>query len=689
MAENKKRNIILFAGVLLIITLFLATVSTPSWSAREDSRVITQNIIDKTIAVLLKDKGEKEAPRIRKGVTQVASKWLEEDGTQEIFTQFCRDQFMSEKDSNEYLKRADQNFEYINGLFQEMYLRINEPLQVEKGPIMPADYLFSTVAPWSHITDDLFQSKVAFAILLNYPLCTLEEKMTQGVKWTQEEWAKERLTEMFNYHISAQAYLQATQAYTNADNFFSNYFVVMNNVITPEGIRLFPEGHRLSAHWGLRDDIRELYKSKDGLQKQELIATVMERIIASDIPKGIVNSSDVDWNPLHNRVFANGKEVSPAKDENTRYVQFRKIFQATRLVDQFFPSHPTVLSRTFSQDLEMPEKDVEAQFIAVLSSSAVKKTARLISKRLGRPLKPFDIWYTGLHSPISLSEDKLNEIVSKRFGNAQEVDKSLKQILMKLGFSDARAQLISDRIIVEPSRGAGEVIGASLPKASVHMRIHIDRAGLSYKDYKKTMYLLGQCTMQILTNDAKEYSIMRGTPGQAFSEAFALVFQSRDLKILDLDSQDPAMKNMETLSTLWSSYETSGASLVALKLWRWMYAHPEASPEEIQNATLSISKEVWNTYFSSVLGEKDSTLLAVYSHLISSDLFVIQHSLGRIIKFQIERRINEKGLAPEMERMCSIGKVTPDIWMKSAVGSPVSPESLLRASDEALKVMGE
>ncbi|MGV8124553.1 MAG: hypothetical protein AB2L14_32800 [Candidatus Xenobiia bacterium LiM19] len=683
-----RRFTILSAGALFIIIVFLVSAAAPSQAARPGSRVISQSVIDSTVAALIKDKGEKEAPRIRKGVQQVASTWVEEDGTPEIFTLFCRDQFMSEKDANEYLKRADCNFEYMIGLFQKMYICVNEPLQVENGLIMPADFLFSTVAPWAHLTDDFFQSKVAFAMLLNYPLFTLEEKMTLGEKWTQEEWAKERLAEMFNFHISAQAYQQASMAYSEADSYFNNYYVMMNNILTPEGKRLFSEGYRLSAHWGLKDELRNLYKDKDGLKKQELLAKVLERFNTSEIPKGVVNTSEVDWDPFSNKVFSGGKEVASVKDDNGRYLRYKKIFEATRVIDQYFPNYPTVLSRAFSLDLEIPEKEAEAHFISILTSPAVKKTAKLISKRLGRPLRPFDIWYGGFHSPNSLPEAKMNEIVSERYGSVEALNKNLAEILIKLGFSPEKARFISSRIVVEPSRGTGEAIGASLPQATVHMRIHLDRKGLSYHDYRKALYLLGQCVMQVLTNDSKGFAVMRATPGQAFTEAFALIFITRDLKSLDLDSQDPSTKNSETLNDLWSAYERSGSSLVSMKLWRWMYAHPEASPEEIRNAALSISKEVWNTYFASVLGEKDSTLLAVYSHLISPDLYIIQNSLGRIIQFQIETQIKGNGLAPEMERMCRIGKVTPDIWMKKAVGAPISTDALLKASEEAQRTMG-
>jgi hypothetical protein len=674
--------------ILTAVILFLASLSPLPVSAREGGPVISQGTIDSTVAALIKDRGEKEAQRIRKGVQQVANKWLEEDGSSEIFTRFCRDQFMSEKDAGEYLKRADNDFECLNGLFQEMYLHINEPLQVDNGPIMPVDYLFSTVAPWAHITDDLFQSKVAFAMLLNYPICTLEEKMTLGEKWTKEEWARERLAEMFNFHISAQAFQQATMAYTEADGFFNSFYIMMNNIVTADGKHPFPEGHRLSAHWGLRDSIRDLYQQKDGLKKQELLAKVLECYNSSEIPKGVINCSEVDWEPFHNKVFAGGRETSPAKSDLARYVYYKKIFEATRAVDQYFPEHPTILSRAFSLDLEIPEKDVEAQFISVLTSPAVKKTAKLISKRIGRPLKPFDIWYGGFHSPNALPDDKMNEIVAKHFGNVDAMNKNLPEILTRLGFQAERARAISSKIVVEPSRGAGEAVAASLPKARAHMRIHIDKKGLNYKDYRRALYLLGQCVMQVMANESKGYSVMRGVPDQAFTEAFALVFITRDLKGLGLDTKDPSTKSSEILNALWSSYERSGASLVALKLWRWMYAHPKASSEEIRNATLAISKEVWNAYFAPVIGEKDSTLLAVYSNLITADLYVLQHSLGRIIQFQIEQKIGEKGLASEMERMIAIGKVTPDLWMKSAVGAPISANALLKASEQALKEMG-
>jgi hypothetical protein len=46
-----------------------------------------------------------------------------------------------------------------------------------------------------------------------------------------------------------------------------------------------------------------------------------------------------------------------------------------------------------------------------------------------------------------------------------------------------------------------------------------------------------------------------------------------------------------------------------------------------------------------------------------------------------------RNLATEMERMCSLGSITPDLWMQQAVGQPISTEPLIQAAEKALKVV--
>jgi hypothetical protein len=47
-----------------------------------------------------------------------------------------------------------------------------------------------------------------------------------------------------------------------------------------------------------------------------------------------------------------------------------------------------------------------------------------------------------------------------------------------------------------------------------------------------------------------------------------------------------------------------------------------------------------------------------------------------------------KDLAAETKRITSLGCLTPDLWMKKAVGSPVSPAPLAADAAEGLKRLG-
>jgi hypothetical protein len=87
-----------------------------------------------------------------------------------------------------------------------------------------------------------------------------------------------------------------------------------------------------------------------------------------------------------------------------------------------------------------------------------------------------------------------------------------------------------------------------------------------------------------------------------------------------------------------------------------------------------------------VFGKKDVVLLAIYSHMIDSFLYLPDYPIGHLIAFQIEEQIKKSGrIGPEFERMATIGRVTPDLWMEQATGKPVSADALLSRTADALK----
>jgi hypothetical protein len=81
-------------------------------------------------------------------------------------------------------------------------------------------------------------------------------------------------------------------------------------------------------------------------------------------------------------------------------------------------------------------------------------------------------------------------------------------------------------------------------------------------------------------------------------------------------------------------------------------------------------------------------LLGVYSHMIHSFLYLPDYPIGHLIAFQIEREIERTGKPGEtFERMATLGRLTPDLWMQKATGHPVGAEALLEATAQALKAL--
>ena len=96
----------------------------------------------------------------------------------------------------------------------------------------------------------------------------------------------------------------------------------------------------------------------------------------------------------------------------------------------------------------------------VVSSPLVPQVAKLIQSRLGRPLEPFDIWYSGFRPGSKYTEAQLDEIVAKKYPNAEAYRADIPNLLKKLGFPPDRAQYIADHIIVDPARGSGHAMRA-------------------------------------------------------------------------------------------------------------------------------------------------------------------------------------------------------------------------------------
>lgn len=649
---------------------------------------LSDAVVDQTIALLKSRYDSGQQIRIEQGVRQAAALWRVDDGQAAEFSNFCLNHFAADSSARAaLLARYEGNLESLYGHAHEVGRDFSRPLQLDFGPVLPVDYLFAEYSPFAHLSEDLFSSKIAFAALLNFPLYSLKERLQQGPGWSRTDWAQMRLVNQFNTRVPAEVLQEATRSYVQADDYISNYNIYLHGLLDEKGNHLFPEGLKLITHWGLRDELKGQYDVPGGLARQRLITSVMERIIRQEIPQEVIDSPTAVWAPYSNTVLVDGRMTATVAEPDVRYAHLLAIFQAERKSDPYYPGEPTKIVRRFDRDREIPEAEFEALLTRVLTDAAAREVARLISRRLGRKLEPFDIWYNGFKPKSIYDEARLDQIVSGRYPTTAAFQADLPQLLTGLDFAPATAAWLASKITVDPSRGAGHALGAMRREDNAHLRTRIPAEGMRYKGYNIAVHELGHCVEQVFSLNRMDHTLLAGVPNTAFTEAFAFVFQRRDLELLGLTAADPQAGYLHALDTYWATCEIAAVGLVDMKVWHWMYDHPAATPAELKCAVLEIAGQVWNRYFAPLIGSRDVVLLAIYSHLIDSGLYLPDYALGHIISFQIEDYLQGRNLGQEMERMCRLGMLTPDAWMRAAVQRPVSAEPLLDAVHAAIKAM--
>ncbi len=641
--------------------------------------------------------GEGSRPRAERGIAQVASLWRTEDGDSDAFEEFVRRNFAADDATRKaLLERMDRLHEQLDGSMNEIGRAFRWQADVEAGPILPFDELFAAYDPGAHVNDDFFANKIAFVVLLNFPLTALEEKLRDGPGWTPQHWAEARLADRYARRVPAEVSQQIATALAGADAYIAGYNIWMHHLLDTDGQRLFPAGKRLITHWNLRDELKAQYAERDGLPRQRMIAQVMERIVDQTIPAVVVDNPHVDWQPYSNSVNPTttsdsdqpapaGMAITNAREPDTRYAKLLEVYRAARLADPYSPAAPSLIARRFNFDRELPEARVEAMLEEILGSPLVPRVAKLVEQRLARPLEPFDIWYNGFLPRGQYTEAELDAVTKKKYPTADAFAADIPAILTKLGFSTDRARYVAANVAVDPSRGAGHAWGAQRRGDKAHLRTRVGADGMDYKGYNIAVHELGHNVEQTFSLNQVPYNGLEGVPNTAFTEALAFVFQARDLELLGLATPDATSQALGVLDDFWGAYEIGGVALVDMRLWRWMYAHPDATPAELREATLGIAREVWNEFYAPVFGRRDVVLLGIYSHMISSMLYLPDYPMGAMIARQVEQKIERSGdLAGEFERMTSQGRLTPDLWMQKATGAPVGPAALLGAAEQAL-----
>ena len=678
-------------------TLFMSiAVILTACQTKTQTAMISDTTLQQAVSNVLAAHSEADSCTVARGAAQVAALWRESDGTEEDYLTLITNSYAGTDKAKKQLydrmtfilEQCGQSADMLNNTLQEptTLLGKGEPTQV--------DWIISGYSPMAHFVEDMFANKIAHICVLNFPHYTLEEKNTLGKEWTRQEWAYARLGDVFSSRVPGNVVANYSQALSEAENYIAGYNIMMHCLRNEQGEQLWTEPMALLSHWNLRDELKSNYADvPNAREKQEMIYQVMLRIIRQEIPAVVVNNDKLLWCPTTNLVSGDPTsdiklKVDISREPDTRYQQIINIFRAGLQIDAYRPDAPTHVLRTFNEDLEIPMEEIEALFTQLIESDEIKQVAALIRERLGRDLRPYDIWYDGFKSRSSISEDVLTAETQKRYPTAKAFEKDMPRMLMDLGFASDKAKEIASHIVVEAARGSGHARPCVGREQPARLRTRVSNKGMDYKGYNIAVHEFGHNVEEVISLYDIDYYTLAGIPNTGFTEASAFLFQERDLQLLHQSTQSPQQAD-QLFDMIWGMYEIMGVSLVDMRMWQWLYAHPEADAAALREAVIAIASEVWNQYYAPILGEKDSPLLGIYSHMVGYALYLPAYPIGNLVQYQLDEHLancaTPEEWAKEYTRIYQQGCLTPDAWMRGAVGKPMSVEPILNAVREALQ----
>src|SRR6056300_1180000 len=211
--------------------------------------------------------------RFNKGVNQVELLWNTDDGSLSELEDFIEANFLKVgNDLDTLFYRLQRNYGIMNGHFNKMMLDLKMPVALDWADITRIDRMFDSYNPSAHLEQDLYDNKIAFTTILNFPFYSLEEKRKFSQRWERKDWAFARMGDRFTSRIPAKLIQRFSKVNSEADAYIYEYYIYMGNIIDENGVTYFPDDMKLISHWNLRDELKSQYANEEtGKDKQYLI----------------------------------------------------------------------------------------------------------------------------------------------------------------------------------------------------------------------------------------------------------------------------------------------------------------------------------------------------------------------------------------------------------------------------------
>ena len=640
------------------------------------------------VAAIVETHGEACRERAERGVRQCARSWRESDGDGEAFTAFCRDHFAAgDEDRNRLLDRLETALEQVGGHLYEMRRNLRRWSDLVGDEMPRIDAMLATFDPAPDFAEQCYAQRLAFVALLNFDKPTLEKMLAEGGDWDADRWTEARIAMAFSPRIPKEVADLARRISFEANDFVAHFHVPVGTMVDANGRRWFEADRALLAHWLIREEIKAGYNDPEGLHKQRALARVLGRTIDGTVPRAVMQRSRTDdWDPQHNTI--GGGDPGELVDLD-RYEQWMAQFRLARAKDPHHPDHPTAIDRKFGLEREIPEETVEALLVDLLKAPVRRDLAALLRSRLGRDLESHDIYFEDLFE--ARSAESLNDAVRQRFPDEQAFEAQLPEVLRGLGFTEADSEFLGRRVRVEIARGSGHAMRPQLGEYGAWLRTNRLKDQLGWDGFDTAMHELGHNLEQLCSTFFVPRKALRGVPNTACTEAFAFMYQGLAKRVLGLEDPAEAERayHENAISGMLMACQIAGPGLVELRTWRWLYEQEDAATAAgLRDAVLRISDEVWDEFFAEHFGDDPHHILGAYQHMIAHPLYLPDYALGRMIGQQIASFMKGRDLAAETRRICSIGSLTPDAWMRQAVGGPLSAQAIIDDAAAALRALG-
>ena len=245
--------------------------------------------IDKLERELVAKYGEAQRTRLHRGMSQVASFWRAEDGDAAAFEELVQSNFAGDQATLDTMfDRFEHNLEKLNGHMGEIGREFRNQSDLDVGPILGFDEVFAGYDPSAHINDDFFRNKLAFIVLLNFPLDHSGTAIDGRREVVATRMGRSRLAQtILKAHPCRRepGVVRRRRQKLVVTSPSTTFGCIIWLTLT--AIACFPPKLRLLSHWNLRDEIKADYSdAQNGLAKQRMIQQVMERIVTQTIPGG-------------------------------------------------------------------------------------------------------------------------------------------------------------------------------------------------------------------------------------------------------------------------------------------------------------------------------------------------------------------------------------------------------------------